>query len=514
MSEPIPGTPEHWARTTPDASAVVDAEKTLTYGEWDDRANRLASALAGLGVGPGTRVAVRSRIRHAWFVINRAIGKLGAEQVAVNWRLTPPEARYIVEDSGATAVFYDDPDPRVLADAWRDLRLTLVTFGTGDAGVLRYEDLVESGAPDERMSPLTVPLVIYTSGTTGRPKGVLGADRLGASAESLMAYLISVGSSPPTPPGSRSLLTMPLHHGAGPGIAFGTHNGGGTVFTLDPFDAEAALRLIDKHRITRWTSVPTMLLRIKALDEDVRGRYDVSSIEALTCGAAPVPQALKEWVIGYFGNVLWEGYGATEVGMVTFMRPEDQLRKPGSSGRPYDRVEVRIVGDDWSELPAGETGEIAVRTPMVIGRYLGQAPLGPETLSEDGFFRTGDVGRLDEDGYLFITDRRKDMIVAGGVNIYPAEIEAVLIEHPDVVDAAVIGIPHEDFGEQPLAFVELRAGADVGEAEIVAFTEGRLAAYKRPRRVEFVDELPRNPIGKVLKTELRAPYWTGRERMV
>jgi long-chain acyl-CoA synthetase len=512
MSEPTFGTPEHWARATPDAPAVVDARATLTYAEWDDRANRLASSLVELGIGPGSRVAVRSRSRHEWFVINRAIGKLQAEQVAVNWRLTPPEARYIVDDSGATAVFYDDSDPDVLAAEWSDL--TLVSFGAQSSTALSYEELVESGKPEERQSPLTVPLVIYTSGTTGKPKGVLGADRVRSAPEKLAEYMRSVGSAPGTPLGSRSLLTMPLHHGAGPGVAFGALFGGGTVYALDPFDAEVALQLIDRHRITTWTSVPTMLLRIKSLDPDVLASYDVSSITTLTCGAAPVPQSLKEWVIGHFGNVLWEGYGATEVGMLTFMRPEDQLTKPGSSGRPFDNVEIRIVSDDWSELDVGETGEIAVRTPMVIGRYLGREPLGPDTLSEEGFFRTGDVGRVDGDGYLFITDRKKDMIVAGGVNIYPAEIEAVLIEHPDVIDAAVIGIPHDDFGEQPLAFVELRDGASVTPPEIVAFTESKLAAYKRPRRVEFVDALPRNPTGKVLKTELRAPYWEGRERKV
>jgi long-chain acyl-CoA synthetase len=289
---------------------------------------------------------------------------------------------------------------------------------------------------------------------------------------------------------------------------------GGTVVVLDPYDPEEALRLIERYRVQSWTGVPTMLLRIQALPADVVDRYDLSSLVALNTGAAPVPQSLKAWIVGRLGEgMLWEGYGASEAGMVSFARPEHQLAKPGTSGLPYDGVEIAIVDDEWNRLPPGTTGEIAVNTPVVIKGYLGRGPFRDDTL-RGGFYRTGDVGHVDEDGFLFITDRIKDMIVAGGVNIYPAEIEKVLIEHPDVVHAAVIGVPEPDFGEQPLAFIVSRPGSGVDEGELLAFLDGRLASYKKPRLFVFVDELPLNPTGKVLKTELRAPYWEGRERQV
>jgi long-chain acyl-CoA synthetase len=259
--------------------------------------------------------------------------------------------------------------------------------------------------------------------------------------------------------------------------------------------------------------VPTMLLRIQALPDDVVERYDLSSIQALTVGAAPVPQSLKQWIVEHFGPVLWEGYGTSESGMVSYMPPDHQLTKPGSSGVPYDGVEIAIVDDEWNRLPVGETGEIAVNTPVVLRGYLGREPLGDDVV-RDGFYRTGDVGHVDEDGFLFITDRIKDMIVAGGVNIYPAEIEKALVAHPAVEDAAVIGIPEEDFGEQALAFIVTRAGHAVTGPELLDFLDGRLASYKKPRRFEFIERLPVSPIGKVLKTELRAPYWKGHERNV
>ncbi|PQM49074.1 3-[(3aS,4S,7aS)-7a-methyl-1,5-dioxo-octahydro-1H-inden-4-yl]propanoyl:CoA ligase [Mycobacterium talmoniae] len=283
---------------------------------------------------------------------------------------------------------------------------------------------------------------------------------------------------------------------------------------LDPYDAESALRLIDAHRVQAWTAVPTMLLRIRALPPATMARYDLSSLQAINTGAAPVPQSLKVWLINRLGaNVLWEVYGASESGMISYTAPEHQLSKPGTSGLPYDGVEIAIVDERWNPLSPGQTGEIAVNTPMVIDHYLGHGPLPVDTI-KDGFYRTGDVGHLDDDGFLFITDRIKDMIVAGGVNIYPAEIEKALVEHPAVVDAAVIGIPHDDFGEQPLAFIVAANGARPTDDDLVAFLDGRLASYKRPRKFIYVDELPLNPAGKVLKTALRRPYWEGRQRHV
>jgi long-chain acyl-CoA synthetase len=512
MTETDQGTPEYWAAIKPDSVAVVHREQVMTYGEWNDRADRVAEGLAALGLAPGDRIGMRFRLGFEWFVLQRALQKLGVAQVAVNWKLTPDEAIYIVRDSQAKGLACNDRD----ASGWKahDLPL-LVTVGqpAGTPGA-RYEDLLETPDPTPRFGPLRPSMVLYTSGTTGAPRGVPPLDRATADPDRLMRYAASVGSVPPHPGEAVCLITLPTHHGAGPAVATAACARGGTSVLLDPYDAEEALRLIERHKVQVWTGVPTMLLRIQSLPEDVLSRYDLSSLTALNTGAAPVPQSLKEWIIDRLGDhLLWEAYGASEAGMISYTAPEYQLTKPGTSGVPYDGVEIAIVDDQWNRMPAGKTGEIAVSTPVVIDHYLGREPLGEETL-KDGFYRTGDVGHLDEDGFLFITGRIRDMIVAGGVNIYPAEIEKVLVQHPHVVDAAVIGIPEADFGEQPLAFIVSDGSGDLTADQIVSFLDGRLASYKKPRRFEFVDDLPMNPMGKVLKTELRAPYWQGRTRRV
>jgi long-chain acyl-CoA synthetase len=513
VTEPVQGTPEYWARVRPDATAVICGDQEMTYHEWNQRADRVAEGLAALGLVAGDRMGMRFRLGIEWFVIQRALQKLGVAQVAVNWKLTPDEAAYIIGDSQAKGLACNDDD----VSGWAAHEIgVLVTVGQppGAPGV-RYEDLLETPAPSARFGPLRPALVLYTSGTTGAPRGVPPRDPSTVrDPERLARYGASVGSVPTYPDHPVTLLTLPVHHGAGPQAATAACARGGTVIVLDPFDAEESLRLIDRHGVQVWMAVPTMLLRVQGLPEQVLDRYDLSSLTALAVGAAPVPQSLKQWIVDHLGeNLLWEAYGASEAGMISYTPPEYQLTKPGTSGIPYDGVQIAIVDGSWNRLPTGQTGEIAVNTPMVLDRYLGHDELGEDTV-KDGFYRTGDVGHLDEDGFLYITDRIKDMIVAGGVNIYPAEIEKVLIQHPAVIDVAVIGIPHDDFGEQPMAFVLADPAANCTEQDLVTFLDGRLAAYKRPRRFAFVDELPVNPTGKVLKHELRAPYWKGRERSV
>jgi long-chain acyl-CoA synthetase len=514
--EPEQGTPEYWARIRPDAPAVICGGAVLTYGEWNDRADRVAEGLARLGLGHGDRLGMRFRLGIEWFVIQRALQKLGVAQVAVNWKLTPDEAIYIVGDSQAAGLACNDADPTGWAR--HDLGV-LITVGqpTGGPGV-RYEDLLDTPATAPRFGPLRAALVLYTSGTTGAPRGVPPLDPSTVDDVGRLArYRASVAGVPPypdSPDGPVTLLTLPVHHGAGVLTATNTCARGGTVVVLDPYDPEEALRLIDRHKVQVWSAVPTMLLRVKGLPEHVLDRYDLSSLTALSAGAAAVPQSLKEWLVDRLGEgVLWEAYGASEAGMISYAAPKYQLTKPGTSGIPYDGVEIAIVDESWNRLPAGRTGEIAVNTPMVIHSYLGRDELGEDAV-KDGFYRTGDVGHLDQDGFLFITDRIKDMIVAGGVNIYPAEIEKVLVQHPAVIDAAVIGIPQDDFGEQPMAFIVAEPAADLTENAVLEFLQDRLASYKKPRRFAFVDELPVSPMGKVLKQELRAPYWEGRERRV
>ena len=530
LNEPDPGSPEFWAARTPDAIAAINGDRTLTYGDWNDQANRVADALAARGLKAGDRIGMRFRLGFNWYVLQRALQKLGVMQVAVNWKLTPDEAEYIVRDSGARGLACDDVDAAPWASKEFEFLITCgqaqqksgsgllkSLFGRSqpqNTSDLRLEDLIAEGKPTERFGPARAAMILYTSGTTGQPKGVPPADPATVDMARLMRYGASVTAAPKMTPNASVLLALPVHHGAGPAIAGGACAVGGTCVLLDPYDPEEALKLIEAHEVEFWTAVPTMLLRIQSLPDDEINKYDISSIKALSTGAAAVPQSLKEWIVERFGNnVLWERYGCSEAGMLTYIAPEHQLTKPGSSGLPFDEVDIAIIDENWNRLATGETGEIAVNTPLVLKNYIGKDALGEDVI-KDGYYRTGDVGHLDEDGFLFITDRIKDMIVAGGVNIYPAEIEKAVVAHPDIEDCAVIGIPHEDFGEKPLAFIVRRKGSSVTNDDILSFLEGRLASYKKPREFEFIDQLPTSAMGKVLKTELRAPYWKDRERKV
>ena len=513
MEQMIPGSLELWAQLQPEAPAIVTDGASMSYGEWNDAADRVADHLHRAGITAGARVGMRFRLRPEWFVVHRALGKLGAQQVTVNWRLTPSEAAYILTDSLCVGLACDDVD----VSDWAALKLSfLVTLGQEEHSPgIRYEDALALGEPEPRFGPVRPPLIVYTSGTTGKPKGVPPLDGERADVERVSRYYKGVLAVPPLPEGVRTLMTLPVHHAAGPAVAASTCELGGSVTLLDKYDPKEALRLIDEHRLQSWLAVPTMLLRLQALPPDELERFDLSSLMAVQVGAAAVPTALKRWVSERLGaGVLWESYGCSEAGMLTYLAPDAQPAKLGSSGIPYDEVEIRIVDEEWHDLPPDTTGEIAVRTPVQLDRYLGRERLGPETLSGDGFYRTGDVGHLDEDGYLYITDRIKDMIVAGGSNIYPAEIEAALVEHAGVADAAVIGIPHDDFGEQVLAFIVPRPGAELADEAILDFLGDRIARYKLPRRFVFLESLPMNPMGKVTKNVLREPFWAGRARSV
>ena len=508
------GSPEEWADRTPDAVAVRFGNRSLTYADWNERANRVAEGLANVGFSNGDRIGMRFRLGFMWFVVQRACQKLGVVQVTVNYRLTAEEALYILKDSGAKGLACDDDDP----EAWLGLDIgVLLTEGAQPSrDWLRFEDLLADNRLVTRFGPARPQMVIYTSGTTGNPKGVPPADPPASSKEQqrLDSYLRSIARRPQRPEGRRVvMLSLPVHHGAGPLAATVATETGGTTVLLSPFDAEEALRLIEEHKVNMWTAVPTMLQRIRSLPEETLSKYDVSSMRTLVTGAAPVGSDLASWAVQHFGPVLWETYGLSEANMIGAVSPEDKIKKPGSSAKIHDGVQVSIIDSDWKELPFGEIGEIAVNTPLVLNNYIGKPPLDTGTL-RDGFYRTGDVGYLDEDGYLYITDRMKDMIIAGGVNIYPAEIEKVLAAHDGVLSCAVIGIPHEEFGEQSLAFVVIAEGASVTEEELRVFVEDRLARYKHPRQYEFVAGLPLNPTGKVLKNKLREKYWIGHERNI
>lgn len=508
----VAGSVEAWARDRGDEIAAIEGEAAMSWGEWNHRANRVAEGLVRAGLAEGDVVVVRMQVRLEWLLINTALAKIGCKLLGLNWRLTPSECAYVLSNSRASALICDDQHPALLTPVVDPMRLKLcVSLDVPAEGFLSLEEIARAPAVS-RFAQREAPLIIYTSGTTGLPKGVV----LTAAADVQTAeYRRDIDARLSVAEDEVILITMPFSHSAGPVQVRRAIRLGGRLVLLRRFDPEAALEAIARHRVTTWVAVPTMIKRIAALPDDIRKRYDHSSLSSLQVGAAPTTREMKQWIMREFGaTVLQESYGSTETGMIAHMPPEMQDVKPGATGLPYRHVAIEIRGEQGTVLETGAEGEVWVRTPATITAYLGQAPLGPDVRDGRGFFRTGDIGRLDADGYLYLTDRAKDMIVSGGVNLYPAEIEAVLLRHEAVQDAAVIGIPHEEFGEQVKAFIEVKPGRQIDIDELHRHAGEHLASYKRPKSFEIIDELPRNLTGKILKRELRAPYWQGRERAV
>ncbi|WP_037078068.1 class I adenylate-forming enzyme family protein [Pseudonocardia spinosispora] len=508
----LAGRLEYWATATPDRSAIIDGPVTLTWHDWNAAADAVATALSQRGVTDRDVVAVRTRTRGEWAVIDAALAKLGCPAVALNWQLTPTEAAHVLSDSAASVVVCDDEDPSRLATAWSGRVVkAAICFGAAPPGFSSYEALLEEPA-SRWISAEDAPLIVYTSGTTGRPKGVYFGRPRATAGTDLRRYLDDLAQADDEGPDDVVLMALPLSHGLGAGSIRRSARVGSTLVIMRRFEPEEALRLIECHRITRFTAVPTMLLRLAALPADVLARYDLRSLRLLGIGGSPVPHWLKLWALETFGPCVYEGYGSTETSLVSVLRPSEIRAKPQSCGRLYAGVELSVRSPEGHALGAGELGEIWVRTPVTATGYLDRSAI--EDFDADGFFRTGDRGHLDHDGFLFLTGRSKDMIITGGVNVYPAEIESVLRTHPGIEDVAVIGTPHDDYGEQVVAVCQIRSSHRVDERELLAHCRSRLAGFKVPKVIQLRTELPRNALGKVVKHRLRAPYWADEERVI
>jgi fatty-acyl-CoA synthase/long-chain acyl-CoA synthetase len=502
-----------YAAAQPDTPALIEGERVVSWAERDERARRAANALQALGVGPGGRVALLAYNSIAGFEVSGGLTKLEAIGVPVNFRLRGAELAYILNDSGARVVcagpefvqHLEAARPEVVGD----VTFAALAGASVPDGWVSFEDLLTQASTDqpqvEEVDGLGATM-IYTSGTTGHPKGAYRPH--GVPLEHVMQTVSMFG-----------LQQDDVHLMAGPGyhsaVAFFsglTTACGGTIVIMPRFDAEEALALMARHRVTTTFMAPTLLHRIMDLPADVRDRYDVSSLRALVLGAAPCPFSLKESATARFGEVLYEFYGATETGINLLLRPEDQLRKPGSAGLPPEGQEILLLDDDGNPVPDGVPGELWTRSDWLATYY--NRPDATARSMHDGYFSVGDIAYRDAEGYYYICDRKIDMIITGGVNVYPAEVEACLYGHPDVADVAVIGIPDDSWGEAVKAVVALRPGATAGEPELVDWCRGRIADYKRPRSVDFVSELPRDVAGKLLKRQIRELYWAGAGRRI
>lgn len=512
MSNPRPFSLEHWAVHKPDVPALFDGDTRLSWAQWNAASDRLARSLMALGVQGTEVIAVRSRVRHEWCVAAGAAAKLGCPMLCLNWRNTATETRHMLTDSSVRVLIVDDAEPSSLQAAWDGLGVILITIDAPTPGFHSFAELVaRPAAPLHSLAETQ--LIIYTSGTTGAPKGVQ-TDRPSGDPQVVAEYMADVIQRGNQDRGDVVLSTLPVHHAAGSNTIQRAIYWGNSLILMRRYEPEAALKLIHQHRVSFWFTVPTLITRMQALPPEILARYDVASMRVLLIGSAPVAADMKAWIVEYFGARLTETYGSTETGLITGLSPVMYEKKPASSGTPFRHAAVKIRDEKGAALATGEVGEIWAKTPFVVDRYLGTPRLGPDVLDAEGFFRMGDVGWLDEEGYLFITDRVKDLIISGGVNIYPAEIEAVLLRHPSVQDVAIIGIPNDEFGEEIKGFVELKPGATTTMRALLDFCVGELASYKHPRSLELTAKLPRNTMGKLLKRELREPFWRDRERKV
>ena len=499
------------AAKQPGRLALIEGERSLTWEQFFRTRNRVAHALAGLGIGAGQHAVVYAHNALENLVAGAALRALGAVGVPMNHRLTADEVAYILDNADAAAIFVGDAfvpmAERVRAGA--RVKHWIALGAERRPWLIALEDLVARGLDTPPSLPAAAGgSMIYTAGTTGKPKGALRRVTDPAAIIPRVAALDCVD------PAQVHLVAGPLYHSAPGGFALYAQMVGGTVVVMPRFDPEQALRLIERYRCTTTFMAPTLLKRIVDLPADVRARYDVSSMRSLVIAAAPCPMRVKEEALALFGPVLYEFYGSTELGINTVLRPEDVLRKPGSCGRAAPGVELAILDDDGRPVPHGTPGELFVRRyPGVFDEYYRNPAATAQTTRGD-FMSVGDVAWMDDEDFVYICDRKRDMIISGGVNIYPAEIEDVLHRHPCVEDAAVFGVPDAEWGERVHAAIQVRAGHALQASELVDFCRRHLADYKAPRDVSFHEDFPRDTAGKLVKRLLREPYWAERSTRV
>jgi long-chain acyl-CoA synthetase len=489
---------DHAIRKAEAPALIVADDRTTSYGELYARSQRVAALLYDAGLRRGDGVALMLPNRAEFLEITWGCQLSGLYYSAINTHFTPDEVAYVIDDSDAKAV---------LVDAGDDV---LIRIG---ADVRAYEDAVSAAGDAPPISDGSE--MLYSSGTTGRPKAVrrpLPEDGNGSWAQKVLEYTLThrYGMTE----SSVYLSPAPLYHAAGVNYTMAVQRVGAAAITMPKFDAETVLRLMETHRVTHAQFVPTMFVRMLKLPDAVRKSYDVSSLECVIHAAAPCPLDVKHRMMEWFGPIIHEYYGGTEGFAGTTIDPQEWLAHPGSVGKPF--TVVHVVGEDGAELAVGEPGELYFEGGPEF-EYFKDPEKTASVANDKGWRSLGDMGYVDADGYLYLTDRSTFMIVSGGVNIYPQEAENVLVMHPKLVDAAVFGVPNEEFGEEVKAVVQPADGVVAGpelEAELIAYCRGCLAAYKCPRTVEFDPELPRDPNGKLYKRRIRERYWQGRSSRI
>jgi fatty-acyl-CoA synthase len=505
------------AAERPDAAALDFRGRVTSYAELDARASRVAQGLIGLGQAPGARVGYLGKNCDRFFEVLLGTFKARTVTVGINWRLAAPEIAYVLNDAGCEVIFvgaeFHGVMEKVLADCPK--LKAVITMDGGHAAWPAYEGWREAQAATDPMLPVAPEddvIQLYTSGTTGHPKGVQ------LTSANYLSIFECLGSAPlgQYEPDDVVLIAMPFFHVAGVNIGLLSLAQGAYGIVLHETDAGEILRLIHEKRVTYAFLVPALILFV--VQHPSAAETDFSSLKNISYGASPISDEVLLRAKTMFGCEFLQVYGLTETtGGGTFLLPEDHDPARGklrSCGRPAPGHEIRIVDGDGRPLSAGAVGEIQIRSGNVMKGYWNKPDATAKAVCGQRWFSTGDAGFFDDEGYLYIHDRVKDMIVSGGENIYPAEVENAIMGHPGVADVAVIGVPDTRWGEAVKAIVVKKPGVETDPAEIIAYARARIAGYKLPKTVDFTAILPRNPSGKVLRKDLRAPYWEGRDRQV
>ncbi|MEM6827056.1 MAG: fatty acid--CoA ligase [Pseudomonadota bacterium] len=510
------------ALATPDTPAFTFGDNVTSFAQLDEAGNRAARVLTDLGVSKGERVCFLGKNHPFYFEVLLGAARIGAVMTPVNWRLATPEVAYILGNAQARVAFVGEGFIDMLETARAEaptvehvIGLAAPDFVGPDYAALR--DAADPAPPTVEIGLEDDALQLYTSGTTGRPKGAVMTHGSILSSRDADGGEGTQRAWQEPVEGDVTLLAMPCFHISGTGTGLTTMIGGTNAIVLPEYDPTKALDLIENYNISRIFLVPAAIQIL--LNHPRAKEVDFSRIQYITYGASPIPLELMREAMDVIGCGFVQMYGMTETsGTIVALDPEDHVPegspKMRSVGKPLHGVEIKIIDEAGADLPVGTVGEIATRSSKNMSRYWNNPEATAETIDEDGWLRTGDAGYLDEDGYLYIHDRVKDMIISGGENVYPAEVENALYSHPDIGDVAVIGVPDEKWGEAVKACVVVKDGKALSEADVIAHARTQIAGYKCPKSVDFIAALPRNPSGKILRRELRAPYWDGKDKAV
>ncbi|MDK1022186.1 MAG: acyl-CoA synthetase [Candidatus Hydrogenedentes bacterium] len=494
-------------------------DRFVPHAEFFGRVAKAATGFSSLGIRSEDSVAIMLRNDVSYLEATLGARMAGSFPVPINWHLKSEEVNYILEDSDAKVLVIHSDLLYEMSEAIPEgvkvlevqtPQLLIERFGiskggaSGFKGAEDWDTWVESHEPWSQAPRAETSSMIYTSGTTGKPKGVR---RESATPEQHQAALKVASRVLGMAPGASTVVPAPMYHSAPNAFSLFAMQLGAFLVIQPRFDAEELLAIIEKYKITCLQMVPTMFVRLLKLPDEVRAKYDLSSLEYVVHAAAPCPPQIKKAMIDWWGPIIWEYYGSTEMGAVTHCSSEDALKYPGTVGRALEEATVKVLDEEGNEVPAGTIGNIYGQLDVSTDFTYQKDDAKRRSIERNGMITSGDVGYFNEEGFLFLCDRANDMIISGGVNIYPAEIEGVLIDCPGVHDCAVFGIPDEDFGEAIMAVIELEEGAKLDAAEAQSYLEERLAHYKVPKTIEFQTDLPREDSGKLFKRKLREPYW-------